>query len=190
MPAEVRLSIATRAIALIVATVLSVLPTSAGNVRYGFGRTPTAAEISAWNGDIRADGQGLPRGQGSAAEGAKIFSDKCAACHGNKGERSAAPIGPLVGGKGTLTSAKPVKTIGSYWPSATTLFDFIHRAMPFDAPESLSDNEVYALTAYLLSLNGIMPSDAVLNAKSLPKVNMPNRNGFIVHDWRGTKAVE
>lgn len=172
-----------------VAALCLALPVAAGP-RYGFGTAPSPAEIAAFDIDVRADGTGLPKGQGSATQGAKLFAEKCAACHGEKGDRSASPVEPLVGGSGTLTSAKPLKTIGSYWPYATTLFDYIHRAMPFDAPQSLSVDEVYGLTAYVLSLNGIVGADAVLDAQSLPKVEMPNRGGFEVHDWRGTKAVE
>ncbi len=195
MPGEFKPFAAARSLALIAAASFIALPviaqpTWAGQARYGFGHAPTTAEIAAWNIDVRADGEGLPQGQGGAAEGAKIFADKCAACHGDKGERLASPIEPLVGGAGTLATTKPEKTVGSYWPYATTLFDFIHRAMPFDAPQSLSANEVYALTAYLLSLNGVIAKDAILDAKTLPKLRMPNRDGFVVHDWRGTKAVE
>lgn len=105
------------------------------------------------------------------------FAAKCAACHGAKGEGG---IGdPLAGGIGTLTGAKPKKTVGSYWPYATTLFDYIRRAMPYNAPQSLSADEVYAVSAYVLNLNGIVPGDARLDAKSLPKVKMPNRDGFV-----------
>jgi cytochrome c len=189
MPGEVRSIRAACALILLDAAIFIAHPAWAGE-HYGFGRAPSPTEIEAWNIDVRADGEGLPPGHGSALQGATIFAAKCAACHGDKGERSAAPIEPLVGGAGTLASAKPLKTVGSYWPYAPTLFDFIHRAMPFNAPQSLSTDEVYALTAYLLSLNGIIGSDAVLDAKSLAKLAMPNRDGFEVHDWRGNKAVE
>ena len=153
-----------------------------GATRYGFGRAPTEAEIAALDIDVRPDGQGLPPGRGSARDGAQIYATTCAACHGAKGEKPG--IGPLVGGFGTLKSAKPVKTIGSYWPYATTLFDYIRRAMPFNAPESLTSDQVYAVTAYLLSLNKIVPDDAVLDAKSLPQVKLPNRDGFHAADWQ------
>jgi S-disulfanyl-L-cysteine oxidoreductase SoxD len=176
MRADLRLS------ALVLATV--ALPALSA-ARYGFGRTPTPAEIAALDIDVRPDGQGLPAGHGSAHDGAQIFATTCAACHGAKGEK--AGIGPLAGGFGTLTAAKPVKTIGSYWPYATSLFDYIRRAMPFNAPESLTDDQVYAVTAYVLSLNKIVPDGAVLDAQSLPKIKMPNRDGFHPADWKNNR---
>jgi mono/diheme cytochrome c family protein len=145
--------------------------------RYGLGRPPTAAELSAWDIDVRADGFGLPAGSGSVAEGREIFAHTCAGCHGDNGQGGHADR--LAGGQGTLTFAKPVKTVGSYWPYATTLFDYIRRAMPFDAPQSLSDDEVYSVSAYVLRLNGLVAEDTTFDAKSLPRVAMPNRNGFI-----------
>lgn len=145
--------------------------------RYKLGHVPDPAEIAAWNIDVRADGTGLPPGRGSVGEGRTIFADSCAACHGDKGQGQIADV--LVGGKGTLASAKPVRTVGSYWPYATTLYDYLHRAMPFNAPQSLSPDQVYAVTAYVLYLNGIVPEDGQLDATSLPKVQMPNRNGFV-----------
>ena len=155
---------------------------AADPARFGIGRAATPAEIAAWDIDVRADGRGLPPGRGSVSAGAKLYAEACAACHGEKGEGK--PADQLVGGFGTLATTKPVRTVGSYWPYATTLFDFIRRAMPFNAPQSLSDDEVYALSAYLLYLNGIVPQDAVLDAGSLPKVAMPNRNGFTTPDPR------
>ncbi len=172
------------AFALIVPALSVATSQAAEQKLYGFGRTPTTAEIAAFDIDARPDGQGLPPGHGSVADGAKIFANSCASCHGEKGE-TATPTGSLlVGGQGTLTSAKPVKTIGSYWPYASTLYDYIRRAMPFTAPQSLSNDEVYAVTAYLLALNKIVPDDAILDASSLPKVQMPNRDGFEPADWR------
>jgi S-disulfanyl-L-cysteine oxidoreductase SoxD len=150
--------------------------------RYHLGRAPTQAEIDAWNIDVRADGQGLPPGRGSAVEGRGVFAEKCAACHGDNGQGGLAD--PLAGGFGTLTQPNPIRTVGSYWPYPTTLFDFIRRAMPFNAPESLSEDQVYAVSAYVLSLNGIVADDAVLDAASLPKIVMPNRNGFVSPDPR------
>jgi cytochrome c len=120
----------------------------------------------------------LPPGSGTPAQGEAIFNSKCIACHGPQG--SGTVNDRLVGGQGTLTSPAPVKTIGSYWPYATTVFDYVRRAMPYPEPHSLADPEVYALTAYLLSLNGIIAKDAVMDAKTLPKVQMPNRSHFIV----------
>ncbi len=157
-------------------------PARAQQQRYGLGHTPTAAEIAGWNIDVRADGQGLPAGGSSVDQGRVVYADHCAMCHGDKGQGTPAP--PLVGGQGTLATAHPVQTVGSYWPYATTLFDYIRRAMPFNAPGSLTDDQVYAVSAYLLWLNGIVPQDSVLNADTLPKVVMPNRNGFTSPDPR------
>jgi cytochrome c len=169
-------------IALAAAIGVATIPALADPPRYHLGRTPTAAEVDAWNIDVRADGQGLPPGRGSVAQGRTIFAETCAACHGDKGQGGQADR--LVGGLGTLTQPNPVRTVGSYWPYATTLFDFVRRAMPFNAPESLDADQVYAVSAYVLSLNGIVPDDTVLDAASLAKVVMPNRNGFIRSDQR------
>jgi S-disulfanyl-L-cysteine oxidoreductase SoxD len=169
-------------IALTVAALLMTAPAYADSPRYHLGRTPTAAEIDAWNIDVLPNGQGLPPGHGSVAEGRAIFAETCAACHGDKGQGG--PAERLVGGFGTLTQPDPVRTVGSYWPYATTLFDFIRRAMPFSAPESLTADQVYAVSAYVLSLNGIVPDGTVLDATTLPKIAMPNRNGFTSSDPR------
>jgi len=144
---------------------------------YGLGRAATPEEIAGWNIDIGRDGAGLPAGKGSVAEGERIFAEKCAACHGARGEGK--PMDALVGGAGTIATSKPLKTVGSYWPYATTLFDFVRRAMPFDAPQSLTNEEVYAVSAYVLWLNRLVPEDAVLDAVTLPKVVMPNRAAFV-----------
>ena len=153
--------------------------TAAAAPRYEIGRAPTPAEIAAWNIDVSPNGVGLPAGHGSVAEGAKIFAAQCAACHGSDGAAgNGAPIGKLVGGAGTLASAKPVKTVGSYWPYATTLFDYIHRAMPLGHAQSLTPDEVYAVSAFVLKLNGVVQDGAVLDAASLAAVTMPNKNGF------------
>ncbi len=142
----------------------------------GIGRPADAQVLAAWDIDVRADDRGLPEGHGSVAEGQALFGARCAACHGERGEGGSADA--LVGGQGSLATAKPVRTVGSYWPYATTLFDYIRRAMPYDAPQSLRAAETYALSAYILNLNGILPPEAVLDAASLPKVAMPNRDGF------------
>ncbi len=155
---------------------------AADRVSLGIGHAATAEQITGWDIDVRADGRGLPAGRGSVAEGQKIFAETCAVCHGENGEGK--PADRLVGGYGTLATAKPVLTVGSYWPYATTLFDFIHRAMPFNAPQSLTADQVYAVAAYVLYLNRIVPEDAILDADSLPKVAMPNRNGFTSPDPR------
>jgi cytochrome c len=144
--------------------------------RYKLGHPATQAEIAAWDIDVSSDGKGLPAGHGSVAEGRALFAETCAACHGDKGQGGVADV--LVGGRGTLATAKPVKTIGSYWPYAPTIFDYVNRAMPFNAPQSLSPDQVYAVTAYLLFLNGIVIEDTTLDAASLAKIEMPNRNGF------------
>ncbi|WP_409565600.1 c-type cytochrome [Methylobacterium sp. E-045] len=142
----------------------------------GIGRPATPQILALWDIDVRADGQGLPAGHGSVRQGEALFGVRCAACHGAQGEGGSADR--LVGGQGTLATAKPVRTVGSFWPHATTLFDYIRRAMPYDAPQSLSADETYALSAYVLHLNGILPEGAELDAGSLPKVRMPNRDGF------------
>ena len=141
------------------------------------GQPATPAQIAALDISIPPDGSGLPAGAGTARAGAAVYAAKCQACHGQDGVGK--PNDRLVGGEGTLTSARPVKTIGSYWPYATTLFDYIRRAMPFTQPQSLSSDETYALTAYLLYINGIIGEGDEMNARTLPQVVMPNRNNFI-----------
>ena len=149
---------------------------------YNLGRTPTAREIAGWNIDVAPDGVGLPPGSGTVRQGGEIFASQCSGCHGAKGEGGVADR--LVGGIGSLKSDKPLKTVGSFWPYATTLYDYIHRAMPFNAPQSLTADQVYAVAAYVLYLNKIVSEDAVLDAKTLAKVQMPNRNGFTSPDPR------
>ncbi len=145
----------------------------------GLGERATAAEIALADISIPPSGEGLPAGGGDALAGAKVYVAKCQACHGAKG--AGKPADALVGGIGSLSSASPVRTVGSYWPHATTLFDYTRRAMPTTAPRSLTSNEVYAVTAYILYLNGIIGETHVLNASTLPAVRMPNRDGFIDH---------
>lgn len=154
-----------------------VFPLIGQSQTYGLGRPAKPDEITAWDSAISPDGRELPAGSGTAAEGGRIYAAKCAACHGKTGREG--PNDVLVGGQGTLNTRKPVKTVGSYWPYATTVWDYINRAMPFDKPGSMTADEVYAVTAYLLSLNNIIHEDEVMNAKTLPQVKMPNRNGFI-----------
>jgi S-disulfanyl-L-cysteine oxidoreductase SoxD len=142
------------------------------------GRTPTKEEIQAWNISIGPDGKELPPGSGTAEKGAQIYTQKCGACHGPSAEGS--PLAPrLVGGKDTLKSPRPVLTIGSYWPFATTIWDYINRSMPRNQGGTLTADEVYALTAFLLYRNDIIKEGDVMDAKSLPTVQMPNRNGFV-----------
>ncbi|MFL6621249.1 MAG: c-type cytochrome [Sulfurifustaceae bacterium] len=167
---------------LLVAALLCALPSLAGAERYGFGRAVSEKETAGWDIDVTPDGSGLPPGRGTVAEGAKIYGERCASCHGDKGQGK--PMDRLVGGNGTLATDQPVKTVGSYWPYATTLYDYIHRAMPFNEPQSLTPNQVYAVVAYVLRLNGIVDDNAVMDAKTLPKVRMPNADGFVGPDPR------
>ena len=155
-------------------------PQPATETRVAFGQPAPAAEITRWDISIPPDGSGLPPGGGSARTGLKVYEDKCLACHGAKG--AGRPADRLAGGIGTLASNAPVRTVGSYWPYATTLFDYVRRAMPITQPLSLTNDEVYAVSAYVLYVNGIVAEDAVLNAQTLPAVRMPNRDGFI-SDW-------
>jgi len=141
------------------------------------GRPLSPEEISKLDITVAPDGTGLPVGSGSVSAGAMVYEEKCQSCHGPKGQGG--PQDQLTGGIGTLTSEKPVKTPVSYWPSATTIFDYVRRAMPLQSPQSLTNDEVYAVTAYILSIDGVVPQDAVLDAKSLPQVKMPNRDGFV-----------
>lgn len=144
----------------------------------GLGQTITSEEIAKWDMSIFPDGEGLPKGEGSVTVGEKIYQQKCIACHGESGFGTA--VGDqLAGAQMSLDSEYPEKTIGSYWPYATTIFDVVRRSMPMTAPGSLNNNEVYAVTAYLLYLNNLISKDDVMNAASLPKVKMPNEDGFI-----------
>lgn len=148
---------------------------------FGVGQTATADEMAKYF-SIPPSGEGLPPGSGTAKAGAKLFADNCAACHGDKMQGNPAKgIGGdrLLGGRGSLASKTPIKTVESYWPYSTTLFDYIKRAMPFSAPGSLKDDEVYALVAYILSEAKIIKPTETMDAKTLPKVMMPNRDGFI-----------
>ena len=145
-----------------------------------FGAPVSADEVARWDISIPPSGVGLPSGSGTARQGAQVYEKNCLACHGVKGVGK--PADALAGGAGTLASKTPLRTVGSYWPYATTLFDYVRRAMPITNPLSLTDDEVYAVSAYVLYLNGIIGEDAVMNAQSLPQVKMPNRDGFI-SDW-------
>jgi len=144
------------------------------------GAPASPEEIARYDISIPPSGAGLPKGSGTARDGAKVYEQKCMACHGAKG--AGKPADALAGGQGTLATKAPLRTVGSYWPYATTLFDYVRRAMPITTPLSLSDDEVYAVTAYVLYLNGIVGEDAAMNAQTLPQVKMPNRDGF-VSDW-------
>jgi len=144
---------------------------------YGIGRSATPAEIDGWNIDIDRDGNNLPPGSGSVRRGHEVFDQQCASCHGANGEGGLGER--LVGGQGTLATPEPVQTVGSYWPYAPTLFDYIRRAMPQNAPQSLSNDDVYAVSAYILNLNGLLPADATLDARTLSAIKMPNRSMFV-----------
>jgi len=143
---------------------------------YGVGRAPTSAELNAIDIDVTPDGKGLPRGRGTAAAGKEVYTRRCETCHGPTGKEG--PQDVLAGGQGSLASPAPQKTVGSYWPYATTLWDYINRAMPFDHPSTLAAEEVYATTAYVLFLNGIVGERDELNERTLPQIRMPNRGGF------------
>ena len=146
-----------------------------------FGQPIAPADIAAWDISIGPDGVGLPPGRGTAIEGEAIYVAKCQACHGEKGAKPVVALaGALAGGMGTLAPDKvPMKTVGSFWPYATTLFDYVRRAMPFQESKSLTADEVYAVSAYILYLNGLIGSGDVIDAQTLPKIRMPNRDGFI-----------
>ena len=141
------------------------------------GAAVSAEEVARWDISIPPSGAGLPKGGGSARQGLQVYEQKCLACHGAKGVGKPADV--LAGGVGSLASKTPLRTVGSYWPYATTLFDYVRRSMPIANPLSLSDDEVYAVSAYVLFLNGIVGEDAPMNAQTLPQVKMPNRDGFV-----------
>jgi len=145
--------------------------------KYHVGRSATADEIKTTDQFMAPDGTGLPPGKGTAVEGRDIYERRCSRCHGKQGQGD--EEGPLAGGKGTLATPKPLKTVGSFWPYATTIYDYVHRAMPFDNPGLLDANQTYAVTAVILHLNGIIGEKDEMNAQTLPKVKMPNREGFI-----------
>ena len=153
------------------------------------GQPIAETDIASWNIDIRTpDGRGLPPGRGTVADGKKIYDAKCLACHG--ADAKSGPVyGAMVGGIGSFTTGTRVLTPGSMYPYAPILFDYIRRSMPMDRPQTLTNDETYALSAYLLNLNGLVPANAVMDAKTLPAVQMPNRNGFIVDDRPDAKAV-
>jgi mono/diheme cytochrome c family protein len=142
------------------------------------GRVATPEEIAAWDVSIGPDGVGLPPGRGTPKQGETVYLAKCVACHGEKG--AGKPNDQLVGGQGTLPGDKPsVKTVGSFWPYATTVFDYVRRAMPYNESKSLTNDEVYAVVAYILQLNGVVGENDTIDARTLPKVKMPNRDGFV-----------
>lgn len=153
------------------------------------GKPVSEVDIAPWNIDVQTPtGVGLPPGRGTVAQGKAVYEARCASCHGADA-KGGPQYGTMVGGIGSFTTDKRVLTPGSMYPYAPILFDYIRRAMPMDRPQSLTPDEVYAVSAYLLYLNGLVPADAVMDANSLPQVQMPNRNGFIADDRPDTKAV-
>jgi cytochrome c len=159
------------------------------NPEVGYGKPVSEADLASWNIDIRTpDGAGLPPGRGTVAEGKRVYEAKCQSCHGP--DAKGGPVyGSMVGGIGSFKTEKRVLTPGSMYPYAPILFDYIRRTMPMDKPQSLTADEVYAVSAYILHLNGLVPADAVIDARTLVQVQMPNRNGFVVDDRPDTRAV-
>ena len=163
---------------LAVASVLAVVSNAALAENPNLGRIAAPEEIASWDISIGPDGAGLPPGSGTPKQGEAVYTEKCLVCHGEKG--AGKPNDMLVGGRGTLAGDQPpVKTVGSFWPYATTLFDYVRRAMPLNESKSLTNDEVYAVIAYLLQLNGIIGENETINAQTLPRVQMPNRDGFM-----------
>ncbi len=167
----------TRSVWLLVAIGLFGSGTVLADDGPGLGQELSAEELAAVDFTIMPDGDGLPEGSGNAVTGREVYNQNCLACHGENGTGGINDV--LSGGHGSLTGPQPQKTIGSYWPYATTVFDYIRRAMPFQTPDSLSSDEIYAVTAYLLFVNDIIADDAEMNADSLPRVKMPNRDNFV-----------
>jgi cytochrome c len=154
-----------------------------------FSRPISEPEIAPWNIDVRtSDGRGLPAGRGSVAEGKAVYETKCVGCHGAEA-KGGSVYGSMVGGIGSFTTDRRILTPGSMYPYAPILFDYIRRTMPMDRPQTLTDDEIYAVSAYLLNLNGLIPADAVMDAVSMPRVQMPNRDGFVPDDRPDTRAV-
>ena len=168
----------TRSVSLATAALALVASVTIAAETPKLGKPITPDEIAAWDITIGPDGAGLPPGGGTAKQGEAVYAAKCVACHGEKG--GGKPYDALVGGKDTLVAPQaPVRTVGSYWPYATTVFDYVRRAMPFAETKSLSNDELYAVTAHILHLNGIVGETDAMSAETLPKVRMPNRDGFV-----------
>ena len=155
----------------------------AENRKYNIGKLATKTEVAGWDIDVRPDGVGAPKGSGNAIDGEEIYVNRCAACHGDFGEGvDRWPV--LVGGDGTLASHDPEKTTGSYWPYASTIFDYVYRSMPFGEAQTLTHDETYKIVAYLLNMNEIIDEDFVLSEKNIGKIKMPNASGFSLPDPR------
>ncbi len=180
--------------AVAVSTLLlaAILPLSNAMAEpFGFGTTPTAEEIAMVDIDVMPDGRGLPSGSGTVAAGEAVYAEQCAACHGENLEGvSEAGGAALIGGRGSIGTPETKKTVESYWPYATTLFDYVKRSMPFNAPGSLSDDDIYAVSAYILHRADIVDADAVMDSETLAAVEMPNKDGFVpdprpdLHNYR------
>jgi len=150
---------------------------------FGLGTLATAEQIAGWDIDVRPDGKGAPIGSGTAAEGEEIYAERCAACHGDFGEGvDRWPI--LAGGLGSLATDDPVKTVGSYWPYASTVYDYVYRAMPFGEAQSLTHEETYQVVAYILNMSDVIDDEFVLSNETIGSVKMPNQNGFMLPDPR------
>ncbi len=175
-----RLAILTAGFGLVAGLVASgfSLTSLAQSPTYGVGHPPTAEDLKKIDIEVTPDGKGLRPGSSTAAAGKDVYTRRCETCHGPTGKEG--PQEVLSGGQGSLTSERPQKTVGSYWPYATTLWDYINRAMPFDHPGTMTTDEIYGATAYLLYLNGIVKEQDVLNQTTLPQIKMPNRDGFVV----------
>ncbi|HUQ88317.1 MAG TPA: cytochrome c [Vicinamibacterales bacterium] len=179
--------------AIAAACSVSVLAQSPSAKPLGIGRAASPQEIAKIDIDVRPDGHGLPDGKGTSAEGAKIYATKCQSCHGANGMGGSADrLVDRESGKNWdfATNAKLVKTVGNYWPYATTLYDYTNRAMPFTQPGTLTPDETYSLVAYILALNKIIPEDAVMDRTTLPKVEMPSKNRFVIDNRKGGKVVK
>jgi len=164
--------------ALLLIATLSVAGESGG--RYQIGTPATSAEVAKWNISVYSTGRNLPAGSGTVLAGEKIYANQCQSCHGESGKGGLGDA--LVGGVGSLASAKPLRTVGSFWPNAPTIFDYIRRAMPMSAPLSLTNDEVYAVTGYVLYLNKLLERDTIVDAQVLANIQMPNREGFVLDD--------
>jgi len=181
------MSISEVACRCVLLSIISVLLSSLAFAESGpsLGEPVALEEIVKWDISIAPDGLNLPPGEGDARLGKEVYRQHCVRCHGDGAEGGDGLADPLVGGAGSLDSKAPIRTVGSYWPYATTIFDYVRRAMPYDLPMSLTNDDVYAVTAYVLALNDIIKTTDVINSDTLPKIKMPNRGGFVIH-WPGS----